>query len=112
MCRSDFVTFGSAHSTGIPEHPTCRPDPSQRPSSRALGESASYRDLKLWHRSSIRRIVAGFAAVAGVIIFGVLGYISYGWTFFDALFMVVITISGVGFGEVRPMGSTGSESTR
>jgi voltage-gated potassium channel len=28
------------------------------------------------------------------------------WSFFEALFMVVITISGVGFGEVRPGGST------
>ena len=72
----------------------------------ALVESVSARDLKLWHRSSIRRIVAGFALVAGVIVFGVLGYMINGWTFFDALFMVVITISGVGFGEVRPMGST------
>ncbi len=70
-------------------------------------DSASERELELWHRASIRRIASGFAALAGVIVFGVLGYISYGWTFFDALFMVVITISGVGFGEVRPMGSTG-----
>ena len=50
--------------------------------------------------------MVGFGFVAGVIVFGVLGYVVNGWTFFDALFMVVITISGVGFGEVRPMGST------
>ncbi len=42
-----------------------------------------------------------------VMIFGVCGYVLYGWTWFDALFMVVITISGVGFGEVRPLASTG-----
>jgi voltage-gated potassium channel len=64
------------------------------------------RELELWHRASIRRIATGFAFLAGVIVFGVLGYISHGWSFFDSLFMVVITISGVGFGEVRPMGST------
>jgi voltage-gated potassium channel len=29
-----------------------------------------------------------------------------GWSFFDAIFQVVITISGVGFGEVRPLSST------
>ena len=29
-----------------------------------------------------------------------------GWTFLDALYQVVITISGVGFDEVRPMVST------
>jgi voltage-gated potassium channel len=61
---------------------------------------------RLWERSSVRRILLGFSAVLTVIGLGVLGYILLGWTPFDALFMVVITISGVGFGEVRPMGST------
>jgi voltage-gated potassium channel len=59
-----------------------------------------------WRRSSVRRLVIGFTTVQAVVVFGVLGYIMLGWTPFDALFMVVITISGVGFGEVRPMGST------
>lgn len=79
------------------------------PKSRSSGPviSPTERELQLWHRASIRRIATGFAALACVIVFGVLGYISHGWTFFDSLFMVVITISGVGFGEVRPMGSTG-----
>ncbi len=44
--------------------------------------------------------------VAAVLIFGTAGYVSLGWTPFDAFYMVVITISTVGFGEVRPMGST------
>ncbi|MBV8557160.1 MAG: potassium channel protein [Planctomycetaceae bacterium] len=59
-----------------------------------------------WRRSSVRRLVIGFATVLAVVVLGTLGYIMLGWTPFDALFMVVITISGVGFGEVRPMGST------
>src|SRR3954470_18377225 len=59
-----------------------------------------------WQRSSVRRILLGFSAVFTVIGLGVLGYVTLGWTPFDALFMVVITISGVGFGEVRPMGTT------
>jgi voltage-gated potassium channel len=59
-----------------------------------------------WRRSSVRRILLGFSAVFTVIGLGVIGYVTMGWTPFDALFMVVITISGVGFGEVRPMGST------
>ena len=74
--------------------PTASPDP------------PSARELQVWHRASIRRIVMGFAWVTGVIAFGTLGYVTLGWSPFDALFMVVITISGVGFGEVRPMGST------
>jgi voltage-gated potassium channel len=81
------------------------PPTQSRPAGRF--ESATDRELVLWHRASIRRIASGFGALAAVLVFGVLGYISYGWTFFDALFMVVITISGVGFGEVRPMASTG-----
>jgi voltage-gated potassium channel len=59
-----------------------------------------------WRRSSVRRLVIGFATVLAVVVLGTLGYIMLGWTPLDALFMVVITISGVGFGEVRPMGST------
>ena len=55
----------------------------------------------------MRRISVGFAGVAGVIVYGVLGYVALGWSAFDALFMVVITISGVGYGEVRPIVSTG-----
>jgi voltage-gated potassium channel len=69
-------------------------------------DSASERELRFWNRSSIRRIASGFVALACVIVFGVSGYLVHGWTFLDSLFMVVITISGVGFGEVRPMGST------
>lgn len=81
--------------------------PSSKTRAAVLSESGSERELKLWHRASILRILSGFAALAGVIVFGVLGYVFHGWSFFDALFMVVITISGVGFGEVRPMASTG-----
>src|SRR4051794_24817263 len=74
--------------------PPARPDP------------ISNRDLERWHRSSIRRIAVGFGSVGMVVLFGVLGYLSHGWTLFESLYMVVITISGVGFGEVRPLGST------
>jgi voltage-gated potassium channel len=74
----------------------------------AMPDSTSNRAQipKFWQRSSVRRILIGFSAVFTVIGLGVVGYIALGWTPFDALFMVVITISGVGFGEVRPMGST------
>ncbi len=59
--------------------------------------------ITFWRRSSVRRIFQGFLAVQVVIVLGVIGYVSLGWTVFDALFMVVITISGVGYGEVRQM---------
>ncbi len=35
------------------------------------------------------------------VIVGISGYLLAGWTFVDALFMVVITIFGVGYGEVH-----------
>jgi voltage-gated potassium channel len=77
-----------------PPRPTSRLDP--------RGD----RELKLWERSSIRRIAAGLSGLATVIVFGVVGYMSFGWPFFEALYMVIITISGVGYGEVRPTTST------
>jgi voltage-gated potassium channel len=41
-----------------------------------------------------------------VALYGVVGFMAMGWTFIDALYQVVITISGVGFDEVHPMTST------
>ena len=61
----------------------------------------------LWERSSFRRIATGAGSVVGVMSYGVIGYLVIGWTLADALYMVVITISGVGFGEVRPLVTTG-----
>jgi voltage-gated potassium channel len=51
----------------------------------------------------IRRLIAGlvsFLATCGV---GVVGYQIAGWSAMDALYMVVITIFGVGYGEVHPI---------
>ncbi len=39
--------------------------------------------------------------------YGVAGYTAMGWPPFDAFYQVVITNSGVGLGEVRPIRSTG-----
>jgi voltage-gated potassium channel len=61
---------------------------------------------RFWQRSSTQGIVIGFSAILTVVLLGISGYVMLGWNPFDALFMVVITISGVGFGEVRPMGTT------
>jgi voltage-gated potassium channel len=71
-----------------------------------MPDTASREIPAFWQRRSIRRMLIGFTAVLTVILMGVGGYVLLGWSPFDALFMVVITISGVGFGEVRPMGTT------
>ena len=59
-----------------------------------------------WGRRAIRRIATGIGAVLAVEAAGIVGYLLMGWSFSDALFMVWITVSGVGFGEVRPLGTT------
>jgi voltage-gated potassium channel len=59
-------------------------------------------------RKAVRRVAYGLAAIQVVVAYGVTGYLCMGWTFIDALYQVVITVSGVGFDEVVPMSSTGS----
>ena len=46
--------------------------------------------------------VAGFLAVCGI---GSLGYMAAGWSALDAIYMVIITIFGVGYGEVNAVDS-------
>jgi voltage-gated potassium channel len=57
-----------------------------------------------WLRQ-VRKIVLLFLAVAA---FGVAGFMAIeGWSFLDALFMTVVTISTVGYGEVHPLTTYG-----
>jgi len=51
----------------------------------------------------IRRLVAGVAFFLATCATGVAGYRIAGWSAMDALYMVVITIFGVGYGEVQPV---------
>ncbi len=54
-------------------------------------------------QSSLQRILTGLALFLGTIIIAIAGYMLAGWTFEEATYMVVITIFGVGYGEVRPI---------
>ena len=57
--------------------------------------------------SSKHLIISTFLS-AIIVAAGTLGYMFIeGWTFLDSLYMTVITISTVGFMEVRPMGDSG-----
>lgn len=51
----------------------------------------------------MRRILQGIVAELIVIVIGIVGYVLLGWGVSDACYMVAITISGVGYGEVQPV---------
>lgn len=50
-------------------------------------------------------MATGIGTFAVIILAGVTGYVAAGWTVGDAVYMVVITIFGVGYGEVQPVTS-------
>lgn len=56
---------------------------------------------------SLRKMMVGSAFFVATCIIAVIGYTSAGWTFVDSVYMVVITIFGVGYGEVQPIEGTG-----
>ena len=55
-----------------------------------------------------RRIAAVVLAVGGVLAGGTLGYMLIeGWSALDALYMTVITVASVGYGETHPLSTAG-----
>ena len=54
-------------------------------------------------QTSMQRIVTGMVLVALTCLISIAVYWSAGWDLLDAIYMVVITIFGVGYGEVRPL---------
>ncbi|MCE9630130.1 MAG: potassium channel protein [Planctomycetia bacterium] len=53
--------------------------------------------------SPLRRVTTGLLMLAGIVTIAVTGYVLAGWPVVDAVYMVVITIFGVGYGEVHPL---------
>ena len=54
-----------------------------------------------------RNLLSGLVFLTVVIVAGVVGYLVAGWGWSDAIYMVVISIFTVGYGEVRPIQEEG-----
>ncbi|GAB4536409.1 MAG: potassium channel protein [Pleurocapsa sp.] len=53
----------------------------------------------------LNRILTGTIFFVLTLVTAVIGYVLFGWTWLDSIYMVVITIFGVGYGEVKPLES-------
>ena len=49
------------------------------------------------------RILTGLIVTLAVVGVAVLGYVAHGWSWNDSIYMVIITIFGVGYGETQPV---------
>jgi voltage-gated potassium channel len=59
-----------------------------------------------------RRLLLILVLLVGVTVVGTVGYtVIEGWSFFDALYMTIITVASVGFGEVHPLSTAGRAFT-
>ncbi|WP_417386469.1 potassium channel family protein [Gimesia sp.] len=59
------------------------------------------------HSRPFRKIMTGIALFFTICLVAVIGYVSAGWKLEDSIYMVIITIFGVGYGEVQPIESSG-----
>ena len=59
-------------------------------------------------RAQIKQLAIAVGVVSIVVFFGTCGYFFFGnWSFIDSLFMTVITVTTIGFKEVRPLSDIG-----
>ncbi|MGD9720184.1 MAG: TrkA family potassium uptake protein [Pirellulales bacterium] len=56
---------------------------------------------------SVRRMIVGASFFTLTCVIAISGYMLAGWRLLDAIYMVVITVFGVGYGETKPLDSSG-----
>lgn len=56
-------------------------------------------------KSPQKNILIGAVFLMFTLVVVILGYMLAGWSFLDSIYMVVITVFGVGYGEVKPIDS-------
>lgn len=67
-----------------------------------------YSTLEQKYRRLQKELIAGAIALGGVFLIGTLWYrLVEGWHWSDAVFMTVITLATVGYGETNPLGDRG-----
>jgi voltage-gated potassium channel len=75
----------------------------KRSSSRGMSDRMVYEP-----RAALRRVQGALLALVIITVVGVLGYMVFeGWSFTDALYMTVITLTTVGYREVRLLDTSG-----
>lgn len=72
-----------------------------------LQNGSARRSSRQQTSSSDRTLRRGVAFFLATFVIATAGYVMAGWNWIDALYMVTITIFGVGYGEVRPVESPG-----
>ncbi len=69
--------------------------------------AASSQREPLARSTPFRKIATGITLFCAICVVAVIGYVAAGWKLEDSIYMVIITIFGVGYGEVQPVQSPG-----